>query len=137
MWHQREEDAGFAKLTITQNLGNLMYPPIFKNDKPAEDIKSCRPIALTSVLSKIIKRVAVSRLTWDLEKKSSPIVLNVFINDLPNILVTWVDSTLFAEVLVIWKNAPKKETRWVKRDPKLSLKDLKCWCLNWYESKSG
>ena len=45
--------------------------PILKPDKPADEAKSYRPIALTSCLSKIIERLVVNRLVHHLESTNT------------------------------------------------------------------
>jgi hypothetical protein len=44
--------------------------PILKKDKPPDSVTSYRPIALTSVLSKVIERMIISRLNWFLESNN-------------------------------------------------------------------
>ena len=41
--------------------------PILKPNKPAKELKSYRPIALTSCLSKLIEKLVVTRLSYRLE----------------------------------------------------------------------
>ena len=42
---------------------------LLKNDKPASDFNSYRPISLTCILAKIMARLVANRLKWHLEDK--------------------------------------------------------------------
>ena len=46
---------------------NSIVVPILKPKKPAHDANSYRPIALTSVLCKLMERLVTDRLTWQME----------------------------------------------------------------------
>ena len=45
--------------------------PVLKPDKPADEAKSYRPIALTSCLAKIVERLVVNRLVYHLESTNT------------------------------------------------------------------
>ena len=45
--------------------------PILKPDKPPDEAKSYRPIALTSCLAKLVERLVVTRLVYHLESTNT------------------------------------------------------------------
>jgi len=53
--------------TVPRNWKNSIIVPILKKDKPPEELKSYRPISLTSCVSKLTERMINSRLYWWLE----------------------------------------------------------------------
>ena len=57
-----------GKLPLTWK--NAVIKPVLKKGKPAEDVKSYRPISLTSCLGKVAERMVNERLYWWLESNT-------------------------------------------------------------------
>jgi len=59
-----------SKMSLPADWTKVVFILILKPGKPTEEMKSYRPIALTSILTKFFERIILTRLKWFLESQN-------------------------------------------------------------------
>jgi hypothetical protein len=57
-------------MSLPADWTKVVFILILKPGKPTEEMKSYRPIALTSILTKFFERIILTRLKWFLESQN-------------------------------------------------------------------